>query len=253
MDIPSFVWKPFYDYIARFNVQTMNYGYVRSMSAPTPVHIDANSLRLYRLVADERCLAVLATGSVVLEIGSGRGAGLHHLANRWPTLRFVGLELSPVAVECASRTFQLPNLTFTTGDATSLPYPDASIAMVLNVESSHCYPDMDRFLAEVRRVLRPRGVLCFADFRDGCLEDIQRHLHVQYARDITPNVLCSLRLNNTLRQRQIADLRRSGSLLDRVVLDWVAHAFTGQVDSLIYRSLASGRMAYRQIRAIKST
>ena len=37
--------------------------------------------------------------------------------------------------------------------------------VVLNVESSHCYGSMPRFLAEVRRVLEPRGYFLHADFR----------------------------------------------------------------------------------------
>jgi ubiquinone/menaquinone biosynthesis C-methylase UbiE len=46
-----------------------------------------------------------------------------------------------------------------------MPFPDASFDAVINVESSHCYPSMGRFLSEVHRVLRPRGSLLFADLR----------------------------------------------------------------------------------------
>jgi SAM-dependent methyltransferase len=40
-----------------------------------------------------------------------------------------------------------------------------SLSIAINVEASHCYADVPRFLAEVQRVLTPGGLLLFADFR----------------------------------------------------------------------------------------
>ncbi len=36
---------------------------------------------------------------------------------------------------------------------------------MINIESSHCYGSMTRFLSEVSRVLRPNGYLLLADLR----------------------------------------------------------------------------------------
>jgi ubiquinone/menaquinone biosynthesis C-methylase UbiE len=43
------------------------------------------------------------------------------------------------------------------GDAENLPFPQVSFDAVINVESAHCYGSIERFLAEVHRVLRPGG------------------------------------------------------------------------------------------------
>ena len=43
------------------------------------------------------------------------------------------------------------------GDAQDLPFPDESFDAVINVEASHIYPNFERFLGEVARVLRPGG------------------------------------------------------------------------------------------------
>ena len=51
------------------------------------------------------------------------------------------------------------------GDAESLPFADESFDAVINVEASHAYPRLSRFLAEVVRVLRPGGHFLYADFR----------------------------------------------------------------------------------------
>merc|ERR1719335_1617700 len=46
-----------------------------------------------------------------------------------------------------------------------LPFADGSMDVVLCIESSHCFADFERFLAEVRRVLRPGGRFSLADLR----------------------------------------------------------------------------------------
>jgi ubiquinone/menaquinone biosynthesis C-methylase UbiE len=48
-------------------------------------------------------------------------------------------------------------LDFVHGDAESLPFSDGSFDAVINVEASHAYPRLTRFLEEVVRVLRPGG------------------------------------------------------------------------------------------------
>jgi SAM-dependent methyltransferase len=49
------------------------------------------------------------------------------------------------------------------GDAEALPFADAEFDAVLNIESSHNYPHLERFFAEAVRVLKPGGYLVHAD------------------------------------------------------------------------------------------
>jgi ubiquinone/menaquinone biosynthesis C-methylase UbiE len=53
------------------------------------------------------------------------------------------------------------------GDAENLPFDDESFDAVINIEASHLYPQLPRFLAEVARVLRPGGHFLYADLRPG--------------------------------------------------------------------------------------
>jgi ubiquinone/menaquinone biosynthesis C-methylase UbiE len=57
----------------------------------------------------------------------------------------------------------LPSVTFLEGDAEQLPFRSETFDVVLNLESSHCYPQFEKFLAEVHRVLKPQGTFCYAD------------------------------------------------------------------------------------------
>ena len=52
------------------------------------------------------------------------------------------------------------------GDAEALEFGEGVFDAVINVESSHCYGTMDRFLAGVHRVLKRGGHLLYADSRD---------------------------------------------------------------------------------------
>jgi ubiquinone/menaquinone biosynthesis C-methylase UbiE len=73
--------------------------------------------------------------------------------------------LNPIGLEFCRKKHQLPGLDFVHGSAEELPFADQSFDAVVNVEASHCYPELPRFLAEVARVLRPGGHFLYADAR----------------------------------------------------------------------------------------
>jgi SAM-dependent methyltransferase len=83
---------------------------------------------------------------------------------------------------------------------------------VVNVESSHCYPSMDAFLAEVHRVLRPGGHFLFADFRSsekvrGLHEELARcPLEVVDQEAITANVVAALERDSDRKLRLIRQM-----------------------------------------------
>ncbi|BAJ32807.1 MULTISPECIES: class I SAM-dependent methyltransferase [Kitasatospora] len=103
-------------------------------------------------------------GRDVLEVGCGIGGGLDFLSRIVPGARMTGLDLSPVAITRANATLARgDSLRFVHGDAEELPFEDASVDVLVNIESSHTYPDLGRFLREVERVLRPGGHLSHID------------------------------------------------------------------------------------------
>jgi O-methyltransferase len=103
-------------------------------------------------------------GKRVLEVGCGRGGNCIQLAHYSRAAEVVGLDLCIGNAVLCTRYHAGPGLRFLAGDSQSLPFADASFDVVLNLESSHCYPDFGSFLTEVRRVLRPGGFFCWADF-----------------------------------------------------------------------------------------
>lgn len=102
-------------------------------------------------------------GARLLDVGCGRGGTCSYFIRYHAPAEVVGVDLIPGHVDFCSATHRAPNLRFLQADAQSLPFEDASFDVVTNIESSHCYPRLDAFFSEVRRVLRPGGVFCYTD------------------------------------------------------------------------------------------
>ncbi len=102
-------------------------------------------------------------GKAVLEIGCGRGGNCCYLSNYSEAARIVGLDVCAPNLALARQNRELGRAMFASGDAQQLPLADECFDVVVNLESSHCYSQFGRFLAEVTRVLKRSGLFCFAD------------------------------------------------------------------------------------------
>ena len=103
-------------------------------------------------------------GERVLDVGTG--AGHTALAVAPHVAEVVGLDLTPEMVASATALAGergLTNVTFREGDATALPFADASFDIVTNRQSAHHYGDPAKATAESARVLRPGGVFVLID------------------------------------------------------------------------------------------
>ena len=105
-------------------------------------------------------------GKSVLEIGCGRGGNCCYLSRYTQAARILGVDVCAPNLALARTNPDLQAVAFAAGDAQQLPLKDACFDVVLNVESSHCYGQFERFLVEVARVLKRSGVFCFADLWD---------------------------------------------------------------------------------------
>jgi SAM-dependent methyltransferase len=120
----------------------------------------------------------------ILDLGTGTGALVVAAAQRWPGLRYRGLDVSPGmlsrAVDRASAAGlpgDGPALRWLTADAASVPLPDAAVRLAISSFVLQLVEDRRRVLAEVRRVLEPGGWLGFVTWLAGDeLSDADREL-----------------------------------------------------------------------------
>jgi ubiquinone/menaquinone biosynthesis C-methylase UbiE len=155
-----------------------------------------------------------------------------------------GMDRNAKAIKLCQSLHQVANLEFSCGNALALEFADNAFDATINVEASHCYPDVPRFFAEVRRVLRPGGHFLYADFRSGTGEvaALQRQLEesgmeIIQCDDISRGVVRGMELNTPKYESLIR------SLMPRF-LRKPALAFAGVKGSAIYKSLESGETVY---------
>jgi ubiquinone/menaquinone biosynthesis C-methylase UbiE len=108
-------------------------------------------------------VSVPASASV-LDVGCGTGAVSRVLAEIPRVRTVVGIDPSPIFIEKARQLAAgIAQLSFQTGDARALPFPDATFDLVV-FHTVLCHvPEPERALLEARRVLRPGGSLAIFD------------------------------------------------------------------------------------------
>jgi ubiquinone/menaquinone biosynthesis C-methylase UbiE len=109
----------------------------------------------HRLIADAR----LRQGQAVLDLGSGTGYPAILAAQTVGTSGSVtGIDLAGDMLAVAERKatlLGLPNVTFRTGDASTLPFETASFDAVISRFCLMFLPDVPKASAEIARVLKP--------------------------------------------------------------------------------------------------
>jgi len=209
------LWKLWYNLAARmdgasFELRFMNFGFASLQDGGKTMALDpADEKHRWCIQLYIHALAGDAVeGKDMLEVGCGRGGGAAALMTYARPATLAAMDLSSTAIAMAREHIRVSGLTFIEGSADHLPFPDGSFDAVLNVESSHCYPSVPAFLAEVGRVLRPGGRFYYADFRPVADYDTWKSqiagagLRLVEEVDIRPNVLRALDLDSD-RKRQL--------------------------------------------------
>lgn len=226
--------------------QFMNYGYMPNedeapVALPDDPKIQKYPMQMYHYLAAKTQLK----GKHVLEVGSGRGGGARYVAGSFQPASYTGMDIAQSAVDLANKIHVLPNLRFIQGSAESIPMADNSIDVVLNVESCHAYGSVDKFLGEVKRVLKPGGYLLLVDFRDVKNMDLLRSqlqntgMEFLEEEDIAPNVVRAMEAEDEVKKERIKKLFPP---------KWQAlfGEFAGVVGSRIHMNLKTGARRYHR-------
>jgi ubiquinone/menaquinone biosynthesis C-methylase UbiE len=221
----------------------MNYGYDDNKDEPLLLEKQDEPYRYFIQLYNHVVKDIDLQNKDIVEVGCGRGGGGAFLL-RYKNLRsYAGIDLSETAIKWCNRQLQFANASWTQGLADALPVPDNSVDVVVNVESSHCYPSMEKFLSEVRRALRPNGYMAFCDIRRSSGVDkldaniTASGLQVIKRYEITHQVLDALDHVTHLRDSQITSV--FPAMFRRAVRDFAAVKGTA-----VYNMLKTGQMKY---------
>ncbi len=244
--IREWLFQKWYWFISKTDknaeVLFMNFGYDHpSLKIPLLPEDETNrySIQLYHQLA----LHGELTGKTICEVGCGRGGGLSYLHRTFKPLHSLGIDLNPLAINFNTQFYREKDMHFKQGDAQALPVEDESFDLVINVESSHRYPQFGQFLSEVYRSLKPGGQLLITDFRfsdevEAMKADIaESGFTVKHTEIINQQVVDALKADDARRRglvkRLIPSLLRSTGL-----------NFAGAIGSETYNRFKENKYVY---------
>lgn len=225
----------------------MNLGWSSLNSTADKLHLDKSDepnryqIQLYHHVVN----GIDLKGMDVLEVGCGRGGGASFVKRYHNPATLVGLDITSKAIKFCQNYYNIDNLTFQKGDAESLEFDDNTFDVVLNIESSHIYSNMQKFLRCVYRVLKPGGYFLLADacFKEDIyfLRDSIKNSKFKLKKEenISENVLRALELDS---DRKIELIQRKAPKLFRGLIS----EFAGTKDSKnsAFTFLHSGKLEF---------
>lgn len=250
-DYPFFrriIWKPVYELLAKKlkidDWHFMNYGYSPGTGQPALFlhpqdEINRYPIQLYHFLAQK----TIIENKEILEVGSGRGGGSGYISRYLHPAKMTGMDIAHNAVKWATNQHKESNLEFIQGNAEKLPFAHESFDVVINVESCHAYGSVPRFLAEVKRVLRPSGIFLCADLRspEGMIKLKEQlassGMQLVSEENITGNVVMAIEEENATKEQRIK----------KHIAKWMQPMFSqfaGTKGSKIHRDLEQNTLVY---------
>ncbi|XP_062907792.1 putative methyltransferase DDB_G0268948 [Mobula hypostoma] len=124
--------------------------------------------------------------SLAVDVGCGSGQSSRGLAPFFDVV--VGVDVSEAQIEEAKKTCGLNNVSYRQGAAEKMDFKDASVDLVTAATAAHWF-DVEKFLKEVDRILKPKGCLALHSYRfpfamhyNGCSESLTQIVEEMYER-----------------------------------------------------------------------
>ena len=107
----------------------------------------------------------LPQGGALLDVGCGQGKSFRLLRDAFQPTRMLGLDADPhsIGLSEAEAAREGVRVELLTADCAKIPLPDGSIDIVFCHQTFHHLVEQERALAEYWRVLKPGGLLLFAE------------------------------------------------------------------------------------------
>ncbi|MEZ6033219.1 MAG: class I SAM-dependent methyltransferase [Planctomycetaceae bacterium] len=138
-------------------------------AAQCQAYASANFAASNQMFVETVCGHIPASAVTVLDVGCGPGDVMVRLAGRCPSLRITAVDGSPAMIQLATEAVEhcgLSNAIETLqGYVPGLPLPAGHFDAVVSKDFLHHLPDPMVFWHEVRRLIKPGGLICVMDLR----------------------------------------------------------------------------------------
>ncbi len=136
----------------------------------------------------ERLQGIRCQPQTILDLGCGTGYCEAFLKKLYPTAKIIGLDKSNgMLTQAKEKKHQLTDIHWVGGCAENLPFSDHSFELVYSNLMLHWSNDFTKSLKEIRRILKPEGLLLFSMVGPDSLQELrncwraidnQLHVHV---------------------------------------------------------------------------
>lgn len=244
-------WKAWYNYLNKSDkgneLTFMNYGYAYYSPLELKSKDEKNRYQIQLYDKIVKAIPSPMDKTDMLEVGCGRGGGANYISEYLIPKSFDGIDICKPAIDFCrkNRIRGVSNVFFNEGDAMKIPYSKDFFEAVINIESSHRYPDMPKFLSEVKRVLKSGGYFSFVDFRAiekiPELDDMMNFsgMNILEEEIVTPEIIKALDIDNARKLDMIARLVPK-------ILHKPAREFASVIGSASYNSLKERKREYKR-------
>ncbi len=109
--------------------------------------------------------AQLSPSATVLDVGCGTGEFERLVLADHPTQKITGVDISDKMLAIAKqKCHAYPNVSFQIARASALPFANDNFDVVVSANSFHYFDDPDAALGEMKRVLKPDGIVVILDW-----------------------------------------------------------------------------------------
>lgn len=102
----------------------------------------------------------------ILDLGTGSGYLSFPIAQKYPDISIIGLDIVEKALEVnriKAKEENIGNISFITYNGIDFPFANNEFDMVISRYALHHFPDIQKSISEVSRVIKPKGLLFISD------------------------------------------------------------------------------------------
>lgn len=124
----------------------------------------------------DRLPGIRCSPQTILDLGCGTGYFETFLKKLYPVAKIIGLDKSNgmlVQAQAKEKEYQLTDIHWVGGCAENLPFSDHSFELVYSNLMLHWSNDFTKSLKEIRRILKPEGLLLFSMVGPDTLQELR--------------------------------------------------------------------------------